>query len=127
MFSGKRILLVEDNDLNREIAERILEKLKFDIETAENGEVAVKKVLSAKKPFDLILMDVQMPVVDGHEATRRIRRLEDKSIADVPVLAMTANAFNEDRQAAKECGMNGFISKPLNINELITTIKSVLE
>ena len=68
-----------------------------------------------------------MPVVDGHEATRRIRRLEDKSIADVPVLAMTANAFNEDRQAAKECGMNGFISKPLNINELITTIKSVLE
>lgn len=126
-FSGKRILLVEDNDLNREIAERILEKLKFDIETAENGEVAVKKVLSAKKPFDLILMDVQMPVVDGHEATRRIRRLEDKSIADVPVLAMTANAFNEDRQAAKECGMNGFISKPLNINELITTIKSVLE
>ena len=127
-FAGKRLLLAEDNELNREIACMLLSKYGFVIDTAENGQEAVDLVAaSAPDHYDLVLMDIQMPVMDGHEATRRIRNLEDKELAKVPVVAMTANAFDEDRKAAKECGMNGFISKPINMQEVVQALRMCLQ
>ena len=127
-FAGKRLLLAEDNELNREIACMLLSKYGFVIDTAENGQEAVDLVAaSAPDHYDLVLMDIQMPVMDGHEATRRIRSLEDKELAKVPVVAMTANAFDEDRKAAKECGMNGFISKPINMQEVVQALRMCLQ
>ena len=127
-FAGKRLLLAEDNELNREIACMLLSKYGFVIDTAENGQEAVDLVAaSAPGYYDLVLMDIQMPVMDGHEATRRIRNLEDKELAKVPVVAMTANAFDEDRKAAKECGMNGFISKPINMQEVVQALRMCLQ
>ena len=127
-FAGKRLLLAEDNELNREIACMLLSKYGFVIDTAENGQEAVDLVAaSAPNYYDLVLMDIQMPVMDGHEATRRIRNLEDKELAKVPVVAMTANAFDEDRKAAKECGMNGFISKPINMQEVVQALRMCLQ
>ena len=82
---------------------------------------------SAPDYYDLVLMDIQMPVMDGHEATRKIRSLENKVLAKVPVVAMTANAFDEDRKAAKECGMNGFISKPINMQEVVQALRMCLQ
>ena len=125
-FQGKRLLLVEDNALNREIALEILGEYGFRIDTAENGAESVEKV-AASRPgdYDLVLMDIQMPVMDGYEATRAIRALEDPALAGIPILAMTANAFDEDRKAAAACGMNGFLSKPIDIEELIRTLESV--
>ena len=126
-FRGKHILLVEDNELNREIAYEILGEYGFIVDTAENGKEAVEKI-SASNPndYDLVLMDIQMPVMDGHEATRQIRALADSELANVPVVAMTANAFDEDRRAAEESGMNGFISKPINMEEVIGALHRVL-
>ena len=127
-FAGKRLLLAEDNELNREIACMLLSKYGFVIDTAENGQEAVDLVAaSAPGYYDLVLMDIQMPVMDGHEATRRIRNLKDKELAKVPVVAMTANAFDEDRKAAKECGMNGFISKPINMQEVVQALRMCLQ
>ena len=127
-FAGKRLLLAEDNELNREIACMLLSKYGFVIDTAENGQEAVDLVAaSAPDYYDLVLMDIQMPVMDGHEATRRIRSLKDKELAKVPVVAMTANAFDEDRKAAKECGMNGFISKPINMQEVVQALRMCLQ
>ena len=127
-FAGKRLLLAEDNELNREIACMLLSKYGFVIDTAENGQEAVDLVAaSAPDYYDLVLMDIQMPVMDGHEATRRIRSLENKVLAKVPVVAMTANAFDEDRKAAKECGMNGFISKPINMQEVVQALRMCLQ
>ena len=127
-FAGKRLLLAEDNELNREIACMLLCKYGFVIDTAENGQEAVDLVAaSAPGYYDLVLMDIQMPVMDGHEATRKIRSLENKVLAKVPVVAMTANAFDEDRKAAKECGMNGFISKPINMQEVVQALKMCLQ
>lgn len=124
---GKHLLLVEDNELNREIALEILREYGFVLDVAENGAVAVEMVsASAPGTYDLILMDIQMPVMDGYEATRRIRALESPSLANIPILAMTANAFNEDRRAALRSGMNGFLSKPIDIAELIRTLQGVL-
>ena len=126
-FTGRRLLLVEDNDLNREIACMMLCKYGFDLETAENGQEAVDMVAaSAPGYYDLVLMDIQMPIMDGHEATKRIRALENKELAQVPIVAMTANAFDEDRKAAKECGMNGFISKPINMQEVLKALRDNL-
>ena len=126
-FAGKKILLVEDNELNREIALEILGEYGFHIDTAENGAQALEKVESSRSgDYDLILMDIQMPVMDGYEATRRIRLLENPAKSSIPIIAMTANAFDEDRRAALDSGMNGFISKPLDLNELIQVLNRVL-
>ena len=125
-FKGKRLLLVEDNELNREIAFEILNEYGFIVDTAENGKIAVDTIAaSAHGYYDLVLMDVQMPVMNGYEATRNIRALEDSVLAAVPIVAMTANAFDEDRKAAEESGMNGFISKPINMEEVIEALHSV--
>lgn len=126
-FEGKRLLVVEDNELNREIAVEILEEYGFHIDTAENGAEALD-IISSSRPgeYDLVLMDIQMPVMDGYEATRRIRALDAPALSAIPVVAMTANAFDEDRKAAAECGMNGFISKPINMDEVIQVLKHVL-
>ena len=126
-FRGKHILLAEDNELNREIAVEILSKYGFVVDTAENGVEAVEKIKESKPgDYDLVLMDVQMPLMDGGEAARQIRALPDPALAKIPILAMTANAFEEDRKSALECGMNGFLSKPINIEELIAALSSLL-
>ena len=126
-FQNKHLLLVEDNELNREIALEILGEYGFRIDTAENGVEGVKKVAaSGQDGYDVVLMDVQMPIMDGYEATRRIRALKDPALREVPILAMTANAFNEDRKAAAECGMSGFLSKPIDIDELWRMLQSIL-
>lgn len=126
-LTGKRLLLVEDNDLNREIALEILHEYGLVTDTAENGAVAVKKISeSAPGDYDLVLMDIQMPVMDGYEATRRIRALDNPALSRIPIVAMTANAFDEDRKAALDCGMNGFFSKPIDIAEALQVIRSVL-
>ena len=127
-FANKRLLLVEDNELNREIAQEILGVYRFQMDIAENGAEALYKV-SASRPgdYDLILMDIQMPIMDGYEATRHIRALEDPALAGIPILAMTANAFDEDRKAAEACGMNGFLSKPINVKELLAALRDVFD
>ena len=124
---GKKLLLVEDNEFNREIASEILGDYGFRIDTADNGAEALEKVASSKPgEYDLVLMDVQMPVMDGYEATRRIRMLEDSEKSSITIIAMTANAFDEDRKAALDCGMNGFISKPINVKEIMKTLNGFL-
>ncbi|MGN1095039.1 MAG: response regulator, partial [Eubacteriales bacterium] len=126
VFDCKRLLLVEDNELNREIAVEILSEYGFEIDSAENGKEAVEKISESKPEYyDLVLMDIQMPIMDGYEATRTIRAFENAKLASIPIIAMTANAFDEDRKAAAECGMNGFISKPINIDELIPTLQKI--
>ena len=126
-FKDRHILLVEDNELNREIALEILREYGFRVDTAENGAVAVEKV-SAAAPgsYDLLLMDVQMPVMDGYTATRQIRALDDPARANLPILAMTANAFDEDRRNALESGMTGFLSKPIVIGDLVKELRKIL-
>ena len=126
-FKDKHILLVEDNELNREIAQEILREYGFQVDTAENGEVAVERVSTAAPgSYDLVLMDVQMPVMDGYTATRKIRALDDPARAKLPILAMTANAFDEDRRNALESGMNGFLSKPIVIGDLVQELHKIL-
>ena len=126
-FKGRHILLVEDNELNREIAQEILREYGFRVDTAENGAVAVEKVCTAAPgSYDLVLMDVQMPVMDGYTATRKIRALDDPAQAKIPILAMTANAFDEDRCNALESGMNGFLSKPIVIGDLVQELHKIL-
>ena len=126
-FKDRHILLVEDNELNREIAQEILREYGFRVDTAENGAVAVEKVSTAAPgSYDLVLMDVQMPVMDGYAATRQIRALEDPALAGIPILAMTANAFDEDRRRAMESGMNGFLSKPIVIGDLVQELHKIL-
>ena len=126
-FKGKQILLVEDNELNREIAQEILREYGFLVDTAENGAVAVEKVnTAAPGSYDLVLMDVQMPIMDGYTATRKIRTLDDPARATLPIIAMTANAFDEDRRNALESGMNGFLSKPIVIGDLVQELHKIL-
>ncbi len=126
-FKGKRILLVEDNELNREIATEILNEYGFSVDSAENGAVAVERVKnSAPGDYDLVLMDVQMPIMNGYEATKQIRALDNPGLAGITILAMTANAFDEDRKEALKCGMNGFLSKPIIMDELICALQNSL-
>ncbi len=122
-----RILLAEDNELNQEIAVTILEEAGFSMEVAENGRIAVD-MLQKSEPgyYQLVLMDVQMPEMNGYEATRQIRRLENPALSQIPILAMTANAFEEDKQEALAAGMNGYIAKPINIKALFAALKEVL-
>lgn len=126
-FTG-RILLAEDNELNQEIAQAILEDAGFDIEIAGNGQEAVEMLKKAGPGYyQIILMDVQMPVLDGYGATRIIRSLSDRQLASIPILAMTANAFEEDRQEALKCGMNGHIAKPIDVEKLLEALEQILE
>ena len=126
-FSNKRLLLTEDIEINREIAMIILKNLKFTVETAENGQEAVNMVAASKAGYyDAVLMDIQMPVMDGYDAARAIRSLEDEELSRIPIVAMTANAFSEDIKKARDAGMNSHIAKPIDINNLVSTLHEVL-
>ena len=126
-FEGMRALLVEDNMINMEIAQMLLKQEGFLIETAENGEIALE-MTAASEPgyYDVILMDIQMPVMDGYIATKAIRELPNPALAGIPIIAMTANAFQEDIKKAEEVGMNGHIAKPLDIPGMKATLRQVL-
>lgn len=126
-FTGKRLLLAEDNQINLEIAVMILTQAGFTVETAENGQIAVDMVAEAEPGYyDAVLMDIQMPVMDGYEATRRIRAMADPKKAEIPIVAMTANAFKEDVEAAAAAGMQAHIAKPVDINNLMKTLAGVI-
>ncbi|MBD5154175.1 MAG: response regulator [Oscillibacter sp.] len=126
-FSGKKILLVEDNELNQEIAQTILEEAGFVIDTADDGSEAVERMEAADADtYDLILMDIQMPVMNGYQATKAIRAMDDPAKAGIPIVAMTANAFEEDRKEAMEAGMDGYVAKPINIEQLMMTLEDIL-
>jgi CheY-like chemotaxis protein len=126
-FSGKRVLLAEDNELNQMIAEAILTENGFQVEIVGDGAEAVQKVKAAPAGYyDVILMDIQMPNMDGYEASKQIRALEDKQKAAVPIVAVTANAFEEDRKNALEAGMNGHLAKPYDIPAMLETLKNLL-
>lgn len=127
-LTGKRILLVEDNEMNAEIATAILEETGARIEWADDGDVCVEMVSKAPAGyFDLILMDVQMPRMNGYTATREIRKLEDSRKAGIPIIAITANAFDEDRKNAFDAGMNGHVAKPIHIPELAAALRTILD
>ena len=128
LFVGKRILLVEDNDLNREIARRLLLDEGFVVDEATNGKLAVEAV-SQSRPgyYELVLMDIQMPVMDGYEAAKEIRHLSNPLLANVPIVAMTANAFEEERRKALASGMNGHVTKPIDVSVLFETIKQIIK
>ena len=124
---GSRILLVDDNDLNREIAITLLEDEGFTVEYAVDGQEAVSKLTtSGADYFQLVLMDVQMPVMNGYEATRTIRHLDDEHLSRIPILAMTADAFEEDRQKALRCGMDGHLTKPIEMDKLFEALDTML-
>ncbi len=126
-FSGKRILLVDDVLINREMTRTILEMNHFTVEEATNGEEAVNMVRNFPTGYyDVILMDIQMPVMDGYEATKLIRTLDDPGKCEIPILAMTANVFDEDKRRTAAAGMNGHLSKPIDIDHLLETLKQVL-
>ena len=126
-FSDFKLLLVEDNEINREIAVILLEEVGFALDTAENGQIAVDKI-KASKPGDYqaVLMDIQMPVMNGYDAARAIRKLKNPDLANIPIIAMTANAFSEDVQAAKDAGMNSHIAKPIDVPKMIETLSEIL-
>jgi len=127
-FTGVKALLAEDNEINMEIAAAILQKAGITVEKAENGREAVEKVRAAAPgDYDLILMDIQMPVMDGFSAAKAIRSLPDPALAGIPIVAMTANAFAEDVRAAEAAGMNGHIAKPIDVNAMMKTISDVLK
>ena len=125
-FSQKKILLVDDIDVNREIAKMLLEEMGFIIDTAVDGKDAFEKISSSKPgDYDLILMDIQMPVMNGYESTKKIRALENSELAKIPIVAMTANAFAEDVKNAKAAGMNAHIAKPIDMHQLSATLEKI--
>ena len=128
VLKGKRILVVEDNELNREIAAEIIRAEGCIVEEAENGYIAVEKIANSKVGYyDLVLMDIQMPIMDGYEAVAKIRTLDNKGLANIPIIAMTANAFEEDKRKALEIGMNAHISKPIDIDKLHSSMMDLLQ
>ena len=125
---GKRLLLADDVELNRELTVAILEETGMKVETAEDGQVAVDMIAGSEPGYyDLVLMDIMMPVMDGYEATRAIRNLDNRRLATIPIIAMTANAFEEDRMAAINAGMNAHLTKPLELDKLLRTLSEVLK
>ncbi len=127
-FSGKRLLLVEDNELNMEIAKELLGMIGFSVETAQNGQVAVEMVKASKEGYyDGILMDIQMPVMDGYQASKEIRSLKRKDLAEIPIIALTANMLDEDKKKAMSSGMNAHIAKPVDVNVLYEVLGNVLK
>ncbi len=127
-FSGKRLLLVEDNELNMEIASEILSNAGFSVETAQNGQIAVEMVQnSAAGYYDVILMDIQMPIMDGYQASRKIRGLERKDLAEIPIIALTANVSDEDKKEALSNGMNAHIAKPLDPKVMFEILGNILQ
>ena len=124
---GVKILLTEDNDLNAEIAAELLQEEGCTVDRAKDGVECVDMLeKAANGTYQLILMDIQMPVMNGYDAAKKIRRMEDPQKADIPIIAMTANAFSEDRQAALDAGMNDHVAKPINMNVLVPTIRKYL-
>ena len=123
---GKRILMVEDNALNREIAAELLSVTGAEIETAENGREALNTVRSRPGEFDLVLMDIQMPVMNGYEAVQAIRALHRPDTDALPIVALTANAFDEDVLRSRKAGMNAHLSKPLDIRKLVETLRGLM-
>ena len=124
---NKKILLVDDNEINLEIETEILKELGFDIETAENGSIALEKVKNSSADYyALVLMDIQMPVMDGHESTRAIRKLDDPELANIPIIALSANAFESDKQMSLKSGMNAHLTKPIDIPVLLKTIAKAI-
>ncbi|MBR2804091.1 MAG: response regulator, partial [Eggerthellaceae bacterium] len=126
-FEGTRALLVEDNEINREIAQMLLSQAGFEFDTAVDGKQALDLV-SASEPgfYDVVLMDIQMPVMDGYTAAKAIRALPNPALSEIPIIAMTANAFQEDIRTAEEAGMNGHIAKPLDVTTMMNTLERVL-
>ncbi len=126
-FAGKKILLAEDNELNQEIAIEILQSSGFDLDVVDDGQTAVERMSTAQPgQYDLILMDIQMPIMDGYEAAQRIRAMNRPGVTDIPIIAMTANAFDEDRRAALDAGMNGHIAKPIDVPKLMELLQTQL-
>ena len=125
-YSGKKVLLDEDNVLNREIATETLKSLGLTVDRAADGMEAVEIMSSeAGNQYDMIFMDIQMPKMDGYTATREIRTLNDSKKANIPILAMTANAFDEDRKKAIKAGMNGHIAKPIDVNVILQNLDRI--
>ena len=126
-FTGRKILLAEDNEMNQMIAQAILTESGLEVEIANNGEEAVSMMMTAPAgTYDIILMDIQMPLMDGYEAARLIRAFDDPAKANIPIVAVTANAFEEDRKLALEAGMNGHLAKPYDIPKMMETLKQLL-
>ena len=126
-FSGKRVLLAEDNEMNQLIAQAILMEYGLEVEIANNGKEAVRMMETAPAgTYDIVLMDIQMPVMDGYEAARLIRELKDKSKAEIPIIAVTANAFEEDRKLALESGMNGHLAKPYDVPKMLESLTNLI-
>ena len=121
-FTGRKVMIVEDNILNREISTEILEDRGVEVTAMERGDLAVEKLKYSTVKYDAVLMDIQMPGIDGYEATRQIRKLENPDIANVPIIAMTANAFEEDKRAAMDAGMNDHVAKPVDVEVLCATL-----
>jgi len=122
-LKGMKVLLVEDNEMNREIAVELLTESGLVVDTANDGDVAVNIIRKASpNEYELILMDVQMPRMSGYDATKEIRKLKDPQKSNIPIIAMTANAFEEDKKNALDAGMNGHLSKPIDVQKLIQTL-----
>ncbi len=127
LLKGKRILVVEDNEINLEIESEILRELGVNVDSAPDGKVAVEKMQAAlPEEYALILMDIQMPVMDGREATRAIRSLENPSLANIPIVALSANAYDSDKRESIAAGMDAHLTKPLDVNELVNTLAEIL-
>lgn len=126
-FMGSRILVVEDNDLNREIAVEFLQEAGFQVETAADGTFAVDMVKESEEGYyDAILMDIQMPIMDGYVATQTIRSLPRKDTVNLPIIALSANAFEEDRERAVKSGMNAYLAKPLDEDLMFGTLEKYI-